>query len=135
MIVGLLATMGLHARPGGGPGGHGGSGGHGGRGGFSSGRSSGPSSGSGVGHTIGHSFGRLFGRPNAPDMPIAGAAFVHGKVVQLPGPRIASSPAQRKFPHRHGFRFGGCGDFDFPRHRFLIYDNFNCSAGAFSFDP
>ena len=87
MIVGLLATMGLHARPGGGPGGHGGSGGHGGRGAFSSGRSSGPSSGRGVGHAIGHSFGRLFGRPKEPDMaPIAGAAFVHGKVVRLPGP-------------------------------------------------
>lgn len=93
----------------------GGSGGQSGRGGFSSGRSSGPSSGRGIGHAIGHSFSRLFGHHNkapssAHDMapPLAGATVLHGKVVQLPGPQIISSPARRRFPHRpiNDFPFG-----------------------------
>lgn len=157
MLAGLLAAMGVYARSGG-SGSGGGSGGHGGRGGFSSGRSSGPSSGRGIGHAIGHSFSRFFGRHNkapssAHDMapPLAGATVLHGKVVQLPGPQIISSPARRRFPHRPindfpfgdrflffpprpGFRFGGCAGFGFPRYRFF-YDDFNCFAGGFFFDP
>ncbi len=163
-LAGLLASMGLHARPGGsgsggGHSGHGGSGGHGGRGGFSSGRSSGPSSGRGVGHAIGHSFGHLFGRhskapSSAHEMapPLVGATVLHGKVVQLPGPQIVSSPTRRRlhhrtindfpfgdrflfFPPRRGFGFGGCAGFGFPRHRFFFEDDFNCFAGGFFFDP
>ena len=163
MLAALLATMGLHARPGGsgsggGPCSHGGSGGHGGRGGFSSGRSSGPSSGRGVGHALGHSFGHFFGHhgkapSSAHDVapPLAGAAVQHGKVVQLPGPQIVSSPARRRlhhrpindfrfgdrflfFPPRPGFGFGGCAGFGFPRYRFFD-DDFNCFAGGFFFDP
>jgi hypothetical protein len=164
MLAAFLAAMGLNARPGGsgsggGPGGHSGSGGHGGRGGFSSGRSSGPSSGRGVGHALGHSFGHFFGHhgkapSSAHDVapPLAGAAVQHGKVVQLPGPQIVSSPARRRLHHRPindfpfgdrflffppgpGFGFGGCADFGFPRHRFSFHDDFNCFAGGFFFDP
>lgn len=156
MLIGLLATVGLHARSGGsssggGPGGHGGSGGHGGRGGHSSAR--------GVGHAIGHSFGHLFGRHSKADgsvhdmvPPLAGAAVVHGKVLQLPGPEIASTPARtafhrqpvNEFPFgdrflffrpRPGFGFGGCADFEFPRNHFSLDNDFNCSVGGFFFDP
>jgi hypothetical protein len=161
MLAGLSGTMGLHAHPGGsggGPGGHSGSGGHGGRGGFSSGRSSGASTGTGVGHAIGHSFGRLFGRQSktpssAHDMatPLAGAAGLHGAILQPPGAQIISAPARRRFPRRPedfpfgdrflffppqaGFGFGGCASFGFPRHPFFFNDDFSCFAGGFFFDP
>jgi len=161
MLAGLLATVGLYARrggsgSGGGPGGHGG---RGGRSGFSSSRSSGASSGRGVGHAIGHSFGHLFGHhskapSSAHDMapPLAGAAVLHGKVVQLPGPQIVSSPAQPKFHHRPindfpfgnrfmffplqpGFGFGGCAGYGSSRQGFFFDDEFNCFAGGFFFEP
>jgi hypothetical protein len=156
MLAGLSGTMGLHAHPGGsggGPGGHSGLGGHGGHGGFSSGRSSGASAGTGVGHAIGHSFGRLFGRQSktpssAHDMatPLAGAAGLHGAILQPPGAQIISAPARRRFPRRPedfplgdrflffppqaGFGFGGCASFGFPRHPFFFNDDFSCFGGG-----
>jgi hypothetical protein len=154
MLAGLSGTMGLHAHPGGS------GGGHGGRGGFSSGRSSGASTGTGVGHAIGHSFGRLFGRQSktpssARDraIPLAGAAGLHGAILQPPGAQIISAPARRRFPRRPedfpfgdrflffppqaGFGFGGCASFGFgfPRQPFFFNDDFSCFAGGFFFDP
>ena len=81
--------------------------------------------------------------------PLAGAAVLYGKVVQLPGPQIVSAPARDRFPHRPindfrfgdrflffpprpGFGFGGCAGFGFPRYRFFD-DDFNCFAGGFFF--
>jgi hypothetical protein len=157
MLAWLLGAMGLHAHAGGsggGPGGHSGSGGHGGRGGFSSGAST----GTGVGRAIGHSFGRLFGRQSktpssAHDMatPLAGAAGLHGAILQPPGAQIISRSARRRFPRRPedfpfgdrfllfppqaGFGLGGCASFGFPRHPFFFDDDFNCFARGFFFDP
>jgi hypothetical protein len=151
VLAGLLVTIAVGARPsgtGGGPGGHGGGG-----------RSSGLSSGRSVGHAIGHSFGHVFGRhgkasSSAHDMepPLAGAVLVHGKIVQLPGPQIDHSAAERRFTHRRiddfpfgerfllmrpraGFGFDGCAVFGFPRHGFLFDNNFDCFGGGFFFDP
>jgi hypothetical protein len=150
LLAGLLVTMGVCARPSGTGGGHGGPGGHGG-GGLSSGR--------GVGHAMGHSFGHLFGHHgkasnSAHDMepPLAGAVLVHGKIVQLPGPHIDLSAAERRFAHRRiddfpfgerfllmrpraGFGFDGCAGFGFPRHGFFFGDDFDCFSGGFFFDP
>jgi hypothetical protein len=149
MLAGSLVT-GVRARPSGTGGGHGGPGG---------GRSSGISSGRGVGHSVGHSFGHLFGRhgkasSSAHDMapPLAGAAVVHGKIVQLPGPQVDHSSAGRRFPDRPindfpfgdrfvllrpraGFGFGGCAGFGFPHRSFFFGDDFDCFAGRFFFDP
>jgi hypothetical protein len=154
MLAGMLVTMGVRGRPSGPGGGHGGPGGHGG-----GGRSSGLSSGRGVGHAIGHSFGHLFGRHgnasnSAHDMapPLAGAAVVHGKTVQLPGPKIDPSPAERRFAHRPiddfpfgerfllmrpraGFGFHGCAGFGFPHRSFFFDNNFDCFGGGFFFNP
>lgn len=161
VLTALLATIGVHARPGGSGsgGGRGGSGGHGGREGFSSGPPSGRSSGRGVGHAIGRSFGHLFGRHGkdpsyAHDMasPLADATVQRGKVLQFRAPQIVSSPAQRRFLHRpindfpfgerflffpprSGFGFGGCADFGFPRYRFFFDDDFNCFGGGLFLDP
>jgi hypothetical protein len=153
ILAGLLVTMGVRARPSGPGGGHGGPGGHGG-----GGHSSGLSSGRGAGHAMGHSFGHLFGRHgkasnSGHDMapPLAGAAVVHGKIVQLPGPQTDHSPAQLRsrhrpiddFPfgerflllrHRRGFGFGGCAGFGFPRRGFFFDNNFDCFGGGFFFD-
>jgi hypothetical protein len=155
MLAGLLGTMGLHAHSGG-SGGHSGSGGHGGRGGGASGRSSGASTGTGVGHAIGHTFGRLFGRQSKTpgsgrDMPLAGAAGLHGAILQPQGAQIVSAPMRRRFPRRSedfpfgdrflffrpqaGLGFGECANFGFPRHPFFFNDDFNCFAGGFFFDP
>jgi hypothetical protein len=159
MLAGLLGAMGLHAHPngsGGGAGGHGGAGGRGGRPGFSSSRSFGASTGKGVGHAIGHSFGRLFGRQSKPpsfahDMatPLAGAAGLHGAILQPPGAQIIFAPAPRRsprrtevfplgdrflfFPPQAGFGFGARASFGFPRHPFFFKDD--CIAGGFLFDP
>jgi hypothetical protein len=151
MLLGTLVTGGVRARPngpGGGPGGHGGGG-----------RSSGLSSGRGVGHALGHSFGHLFGRHgngsnSAHDLapPLAGAAVVHGKIVQLPGPQIDHSPAQLRSRHwpiddfpfgerflrmrpRAGFGFDGCAGFGFPHRSFFFHTNFDCFGGGFFFNP
>jgi hypothetical protein len=162
ILAGFLTAAGAPADPGGGGSGggsgHGGgsSGGHGG--GHFSGRSSGHSGGGGFGHAIGHSFGRMFGRHGKAsdsahelEPPVAGAALLHGKVVQLPGPRPAFFPVGRGFPHhRHhefpfgdrflffppgaGFGFGGCWDFGLPRYG-LFGGEFDCSAGGLFFDP
>lgn len=171
MLAGLVGSTGLPARGAGGPGGHGGSGGHGasgghgfgghgGRGGFS-GRSSGHPSGSTAGRAIGHSLGRFFGRHGkAPSRageaaPLAGTAVVHGKVVQLAGPRPVPLSERSRFHRRHvnGFPFGdrfflfpqrfgfgfdgfdGCGPFAFPRHRFFLQNGFDCFGAGFFFDP
>jgi len=156
LLAGLLTAAGAPAGPGGGGGGHGGSGGHGG--GHFSGHSSGHSGGGSFGHAVGHSFGRLFGRHGKAtdsahelEPPVAGAALLHGKDVQLPGPRSAFLPTGHGFRHhRHrefpfgdrflffppgaGFGFGGCWDFGFPRYG-LFGGELDCSAGGLFFDP
>jgi hypothetical protein len=108
-----------------------------------------------MGHSLGHLFGRHgkasnSGHEMAP--PLAGAAVVHGKIVQLPGPQIDHSPAQLRsrhrpiddFPfgerflllrHRRGFGFDGCAGFGFPHRGFFFDDNFDCFSGGFFFDP
>ena len=157
VLAGFFAAASIPAGPGGGGsggGGHGGGGGHAGGGHFS-----GHSSGSGgIGHAIGHSFGRLFGHhgkasdaAHGSEPPVAGAALLHGKVVQLPGTRSAFVPVGRGFARRRhhefpfgdrflffppgaGFGFGDCWDFGFPRYGFLGGE-FDCSAGGLLFDP
>jgi len=158
MLAGLLATMGLHARSGGGSGGHSGSGGHGGHGGFSSGHSHGVSTGRGVGHAIRHSFGHLFGRQSkapgsAHDMAphLTGAAVLSGNVMQRPGAQIDSAPVRRRvprrpiedfpfgdrflFPRQPGFGFGGCASFGFPPYPFFFNDDVSCFATGAFFGP
>ena len=166
ILVGVLATVGLPAPAlgAGGPGGHGGSGGHAsgghgsgghaGHGGFS-GHSSSHSSGNGFGHAIGHSFGHLFGRHSkasgrdaAP--PVAGAAVVRGKVVQLSAPQTVHVPAPRRMHHHprnnfpfgdrfllfpRGRNFGGCQPLGFQRDLFFFDNGFDCFDGGFFFDP
>jgi hypothetical protein len=82
--------------------------------------------------------------------PLAGAAGLHGAILQSPGAQIISAPARRRFPRRPedfpfgdrflffplqaGFGFGGCASFGFPRHPFFFNDEFNCFAGGFFFD-
>ena len=84
------------------------------------------------GHAIGRSFGRMFGRHaggHGPgrgkslaadqEPPLAGVAFLHGKVVQMPNPATGLIPAVRRLPGepRHEFFFGQTVPFN-PRHRF-----------------
>jgi len=84
--------------------------------------------------------------------PLAGAAFVHGKIVQLPGPQIEHSPAQLRSRHRPiddfpfgdrfllmrpraGFGFDRCTGFGFPHGGLYFDDDFDCFAGGFFFNP
>jgi hypothetical protein len=139
---------------------HGGGGGHG-FGGFS-----GHSAGHSVGHSIGHSFGHVFGfhsgRRGKGALPgksegefsfLAGAAMIHGKVVELPGPRGQMVPPRGRFhrqpitefgfsPHRGFFPFPQNSGFGFcapfggsPVRRFLFGEDFDCFQGSFIFDP
>jgi hypothetical protein len=123
-------------------------------------------SGHSFGHAAGHSFGHMFGhrsggrnsqngkgpRGHADEPPLAGAAFIHGKVVQLPGPvgtitsnRQPTHPAPVAFtpgprprsvlhPHRQ-FNSGFCASFGFSWHTFLFPGDFNCFGAPFLFDP
>ena len=90
------------------------------------------SSGGLSGHGIGRSFGRMFGRhaggrglgrgkslAASEGPPLAGAAFLHGKVVHLSNPGTGLIPAARRFPRepRHEFFVGQTISFT-PRHRF-----------------
>jgi hypothetical protein len=138
---------------------------HGGFGGHMSGGFSGHSMGHSGGHSFGHSFGRMFGhhsgghgkgtssgKGNLEEPPLAGAAMVHGRVVQLPRPEGVMLPPRQRLPHRpvteFGFgprtgffglpgnsRFAFCGSFGgFPQRHFFGGD-FDCFRGDFFFDP
>lgn len=123
--------------------------------------SSGALSGHSVGHAVGQSFGHMFGhhpgggssqfekgpggRGGLPRL--AGAAFIHGKVVRLPGP--GSSTALDGQPRRtlrgqftaafaprmpvgaHPFDVGFCDSFRFTWGSFLFPDGFDCFGNRF----
>jgi hypothetical protein len=122
-------------------------------------------SGHSVGHAVGHSFGHIFGhrsggrgsrlgkvpRGDGDEPPIAGAAFIHGKVVALPGPagatvnyqpthpmppRFIAGPMPRAiFPRNGLFDSGFCASFGFSWHNFLFPGDFDCFGDPFLFDP
>jgi hypothetical protein len=131
-----------------------GGGGHGG-GQFSSGAFSGHS----VGHSVGQSFGHMFGHHPGRDSsqfekgrrsrggklpPLAGAAFIHGKVVKLPGPGSSTVLDGHRRRTVHGqfiavftpsmpfganqFDVGFCDSFRFTWRGFLFPDRFDCFA-------
>lgn len=142
---------------------HGG-GGHG-FGGHGSMGHSGSGGGSGTGHSVGRSFGRIFGHRSGASArgssalkakdegpPLAGAAMIHGKVVQLSNPeavpgfgrRLRRAPlrefAFQRQRHRFGFgansSFGFCGGFSgFPSRRPFFEADFGCFQRGFFFDP
>jgi hypothetical protein len=83
-------------------------------------------------------------RGDEPSM--AGAAFLHGKVVQLPGPAGATALIQQPrhpapavphamLPPRRQFGSGFCGSFEFSWHNFLFPGDFHCFGDPFLFDP
>ncbi len=139
---------------------HSSGGGHGG-GHFSSGGFSGHP----IGHSMGHSFGHLFEHHSgghgsrlgkAPGgrgdelPPLAGAAFMHGKVVILPGPSGMTRDSQPRQPGSHRFtavagprkhfrtnHFDGgfCNPFRFTWHNFLFPDDFDCFGDPFFAGP
>jgi hypothetical protein len=153
LFIGLLAAKPICAQ-------HGFGGGHI-SGGFS-GHSAGHAMGSSIGHSFGHVFGHRGGRGKggafksgrAEEPPVAGAAIVKGKLVQMPGPAFvvgAARPPVRHdpfegFPFRHRFDvfpfqnqfgFGFCqpfSGFGLRRHHFLLDDNFDCFGGGFFID-
>ncbi len=153
LFIGLFSTKCIYAQ-------HGFGGGHI-SGGFS-GHSAGHAMGSSIGHSIGHLFGHHGGRGKGgisksgriEEPPVAGAAIVKGKLVQLPGPAFvvgAARPPLRRdpfegFPFRHRFDllpfrnqfgFGFCppfSGFGFRRHHFFFDDNFDCFGGGFFID-
>jgi hypothetical protein len=136
---------------------HGGGGGHaggGGLGGHSMG-SSGHSVGQAISHSVGHVFGshsrgprNSEGRRGGEEPPLAGAAMVHGRIVQLPGPGGARGVRPIR-PNRpltvFGFRqrqgFFGYGDLGFcsPFEGFFTGYGFgspyDCGFSDFYFDP
>jgi len=123
-------------------------------------------SGHSFGHAAGHPFGHMFGhrsggrgsqngkvpRIHADEPPLAGAAFIHGKVVQLPGPAgaiasnrqpthpapVAFTPGSRpRFGLHHNRQFVSsfCASFGFSWHTFLFPGDFNCFGDPFFLDP
>jgi hypothetical protein len=141
---------------------------HGGGGGHSFGGFSGHSSGHSGGHSIGHSFGHFLGhrsgghgkgtsslKESSEVPPLAGAAMIHGKVVQLPNPAEPQGvliPGRHKFHHpppmdfAPGRRFGGfpfgqnsefafCGTFGGFHDRRFFGGDFDCFRQGFFFDP
>ena len=158
VLLALFVSTPLHAQHSGG-GGH--SGGHfGGR--FGGGGFSGHSFGHAVSHSFGHMFGHHSGGHDSrlgkvpgsrgEEPPLAGAALIHGKLVQLPGPAGATAlirqpphPAPARFlpglvprvvlPPNHRFNSGFCGSFGFSWHKFLFPGDFNCFGDPFLFDP
>jgi hypothetical protein len=139
---------------------------HGGGGGHSSGGFSGHSSGGrSIGHSMGHSFGHFFGhhsgghgkgtfpgKDSSDVPPMAGAAMIHGRVVQLPNPEseivsdrrtfhreqlteFAQRRRLRSFPFGQNSDFGFCGSFSgFPSGRFFGRGP-DCLDRGFFFDP
>jgi hypothetical protein len=138
---------------------HGSGGGQGrGHGGGQSG--SGGLSGHSVGHSLGQSLGHMFGHhpgkggsqfEKGPGSrggelpPLAGAAFVHGKVVMLPSPSMALDGQPRHTvrgqfaagfaPHKpfgaNPFDAGFCDSFRCTWHSFLFPDDFDCFGNPF----
>ena len=119
-------------------------------------------SGHSVGHSIGQSFGHMFGNHSGRDRsrlekgpgrrggelpPLAGAAFIHGKVVMLPGPgrgmTLDGQPRQMvrgRFaaafvPHRpfaaNQFDVGFCDSTRFTWQSFLFPGEFDCFGSPF----
>lgn len=134
---------------------HGSGGGHGG-GQFGSGGLSGHSVGHSVGQSLGHMFGHRPGkggsqfekgpgRRGGELPPLAGATFIHGKVVMLPGPRSSMAldgqprhTVRGQFvfaPHKpcgeNPFDAGFCDSFRFTWHSFLFPDDFDCVGNPF----
>lgn len=136
---------------------HGSGGGHG-AGHFSGGGLSGHS----VGHSIGQSLGHMFGNHSRSDSsrlekgpgsrggelpPLAGAAFIHGKVVMLPGPgsgmtvdgpprqmvrgRFAASFVRHEPFAANQFNVGFCDSVRFTWHSFLLPDELDCFGSSF----
>jgi hypothetical protein len=133
------------------------SGGHFGSGGFSS---------HSVGHSVGHSFGSVFGHHSSGHgsrlgkelgnrgelPPLAGAAFIHGKIVVLLGPTrgitqdrqprnptparfVAASAPRMFFRANQQFDTGFCDSFSFTWRSFLFRGDFDCFADLFLSDP
>lgn len=137
---------------------------HGGRVHMGGGGRSGLGGSRSIGHSAGHSIGRIFGRRSARGRgapaaraggeapPLAGAAMIRGRVVQLPNPQglpVVRRPGFRRRPltefgfPRHSFFFvfgadsflGLCDRaFGFPRRIFFARD-FDCFGGPFQLDP
>ena len=136
---------------------------HGSGGGHGAGHLSGGGlSGHSVGHSIGESFGHMFGNHSGRGgsrlgkgpasrggelPPLAGAAFIHGKVVMLPGPEggmtVDGPPRQMvrgRFtasfvPHQpfaaNQFNVGFCDSVRFTWHSFLFPDELDCFGASF----
>lgn len=114
-------------------------------------------SGHSVGHSIGQSFGHMFGHHSGRDSsrfekgpgsrggelpPLAGAAFIRGTVVTLPGPDggitldgqpphtargwLAVGFVRHKPSEANPFDVGFCDSFRFTWHSFLFPDDFDC---------
>jgi len=114
------------------------------------------------GHSVGHSVGHMFGHhpvkgssqlEKGPGSrsgelpPLAGAAFIHGKVVTLPGARssmtldgqprhtVHGQFAAAFAPHEpfgaNPFGVGFCDSFRFTWHGFLFPDGFDCFGNPF----
>ncbi|HYL62818.1 MAG TPA: hypothetical protein VE077_09365 [Candidatus Methylomirabilis sp.] len=146
-----------------GAGGHAGGGhGFGGHSGFGGGHSMGHSIGHSAGHTFGHFFGHHSGargrgsptgRAGSEVPPLAGAAMIRGRVVQLPNPQgvpVGPRPVFHRrpitefgFPRHSGFfAFGGssffgfCGpSLGFSARRLFFGGDFDCFQDSFLFDP
>ena len=119
-------------------------------------------SGHSVGHSLGQSFGHVFGHRSGRDSsrlekqpgsrggelpPLAGAAFIHGRIVTLPGPgrgmTLEAQPPQTErgrfaaafVPHKpflaNSFDVGFCDSFRFTWHSFLSPDEFDCFGNPF----
>jgi hypothetical protein len=140
---------------------------HGSAGGHSGGHFSGGGfSGHSVGRSLGHSFGHMLGHHSsghgsrlgkAPGSrgelsPLAGAAFIHGKVVVLPGPTramtldwqphrptparfIAAAAPRMPFRANQQFDIGFCDSFSFTWRRFLLPGDFDCFGDPFLSNP
>jgi hypothetical protein len=132
-LVFLLAVP-VYAQHGGfGGGGFGGHFGGGSIGGGHFGGTSGGFSGHSLGRALGHAFG-FHGRGRAahPDIdpPLAGAVFLHGRVVQMPNP-VASPFGPGGPPPRGFFGIATQPTRAFPEHRFGFFDGFPCGPADF----
>ncbi len=148
----FLVSPSLYAQHGSGGGqGRGHGGGQSGSGGLS-GHSVGQSLGQSLGHMFGHhpgkggsQFEKGPGSRGGELPPLAGAAFVHGKVVMLPSPSMALDGQPRHTvrgqfaagfaPHKpfgaNPFDAGFCDSFRFTWHSFLFPDDFDCFGNPF----
>lgn len=119
-------------------------------------------SGHSVGRSIGQSFGHIFGNHSGRDSsrlekgpgsrggelpPLAGAAYIHGKVVMLPGPgggmnvdrpprqmvrgRFAASFVPHKAFAGSQFNVGFCDSIRFTWHSFLFPGELDCFGSSF----